>query len=315
MPVSLSTIAAKDSAGTAIAGGLQAQDKSGVGTGPFTLGQVLIDGLAGINQLNITAANAAKVDGSAVTQPVSGTVTANIAAAQTLATVTTVSTVTNLSQLGGVAISMGTGVRGTGVQRVTVCTDDLVPVSLAVETTKAIGVVRAADGSGNLLTSTGNALDINIKSGANTNGAKTSANSAPVVIASDQAAIPVNVAAAATGGSTNLHGFSVTGAPAAVVIKASAGTLLGYQAVNTGAAPVYLKFYNKAAASVVVGTDVPLYTMTIPTIATTGAGIAPPLPSCGIAFSTAMSYAFTNVAADNDATAVAVGVTLDIQFA
>ena len=38
-------------------------------------------------------------------------------------------------------------------------------VSLAAETTKVIGVTRSADGSGNLLTSTSSALDINIKSG------------------------------------------------------------------------------------------------------------------------------------------------------
>ena len=37
--------------------------------------------------------------------------------------------------------------------------------TLAAETTKVIGVVRTADGSGNLLTSTTNALDVNIKSG------------------------------------------------------------------------------------------------------------------------------------------------------
>lgn len=37
--------------------------------------------------------------------------------------------------------------------------------TLAAETTKVIGVTRSADGSGNLLTSTANALDINIKSG------------------------------------------------------------------------------------------------------------------------------------------------------
>lgn len=71
MAVSLSTVAAKDSAGAAIAGGLQAQDKSGTGSGPFTLGHVMIDGLAGTNMAAVTAANAVKVDGSAVTQPVS----------------------------------------------------------------------------------------------------------------------------------------------------------------------------------------------------------------------------------------------------
>ena len=40
-----------------------------------------------------------------------------------------------------------------------------VQATLSAETTKVIGVVRIADGSGNLLTSTSNALDINIKSG------------------------------------------------------------------------------------------------------------------------------------------------------
>lgn len=40
-----------------------------------------------------------------------------------------------------------------------------VAATLTAETTKAIGVTRTADGSGNLLTSTTNALDINIKSG------------------------------------------------------------------------------------------------------------------------------------------------------
>lgn len=44
-------------------------------------------------------------------------------------TVTTVSTVTNLSQLGGAAIAMGTGVRSAGTQRVTIATDDSVPVT------------------------------------------------------------------------------------------------------------------------------------------------------------------------------------------
>jgi hypothetical protein len=58
-----------------------------------------------------------------------GTWTVGLSAAQTLATVTTVATVTNLSQLGGQAIAMGTGVRTAGTQRVTIATDDVVPAS------------------------------------------------------------------------------------------------------------------------------------------------------------------------------------------
>lgn len=59
----------------------------------------------------------------------SGTWTVGLSASQTLSTVTTVSTVTNLSQLGGQAIAMGTGVRSAGTQRVTIATDDVVAAS------------------------------------------------------------------------------------------------------------------------------------------------------------------------------------------
>lgn len=44
-------------------------------------------------------------------------------------TITTVSTVTSLTQMNGQAIQMGTGARTAGTQRVTIATDDLVPVS------------------------------------------------------------------------------------------------------------------------------------------------------------------------------------------
>ena len=52
--------------------------------------------------------------------------------------------------------------------------------TLNAETTKVIGVVRTADGSGNLLTSTTNALDVNIKTGsiANTSFIATQATAA-----------------------------------------------------------------------------------------------------------------------------------------
>lgn len=89
------------------------------------------------------------------TQPVSGTVTANagtdlntsllatsakqdtvdasvntlLKPASTLTGVTTVSTVTNLANQGGQPISIGTGVRDSGTQRVTIATNDVVPIT------------------------------------------------------------------------------------------------------------------------------------------------------------------------------------------
>ncbi len=68
-------------------------------------------------------------------------------------TVTTVSTVTSLTQLNGAAISMNTGVRDAGTQRVTIATNDVVPItdnssSLTVDAPVATPVfVRLSDGS------------------------------------------------------------------------------------------------------------------------------------------------------------------------
>ena len=58
--------------------------------------------------------------------------------ANTLAGVTTVSTVTNLAQQGGVAIALNTGTRSAGTQRVTIATNDLVPVTGTITAVTAI---------------------------------------------------------------------------------------------------------------------------------------------------------------------------------
>jgi len=87
---------------------------------------------AGVQRVTLATDDPAVVDLAAI-EVLLGTIdadTSNITACNTGAvvlasgTVTTVSTVTNLSQLGGVAISMNEGVVGTGVQRVTIATDD-----------------------------------------------------------------------------------------------------------------------------------------------------------------------------------------------
>jgi hypothetical protein len=98
----------------------------------------LSDGAAAISTLPVSLASvpshavtnagtfAVQATLGAETTKVIGTV--NIAAAQTLATVTTCSTVTNLAQMGGQALTMGTGTRAAGTPRVTIATDDIVQV-------------------------------------------------------------------------------------------------------------------------------------------------------------------------------------------
>lgn len=78
----------------------------------------------------VTSMTPIKVDGSGVTQPISGSVTVT---------------------------------QATGSNLHTVVDSGAITATLSAETTKVIGVVRTADGTGNLLTSTSNALDVNIK--------------------------------------------------------------------------------------------------------------------------------------------------------
>lgn len=66
--------------------------------------------------------------------------------ADTLAAVTTVATVTSLTQMNGQAIAMGTGVRTAGTQRVTIATDDSVPVTGAFfQATQPVSIAAAVD--------------------------------------------------------------------------------------------------------------------------------------------------------------------------
>lgn len=78
---------------------------------------------------------------------------------------------TNTTQIGGNTVLTGNGTTGTGSQRVTIASDNTafaVNATLAAETTKVIGVVRTADGAGNLLTTNSStytakfALDANL---------------------------------------------------------------------------------------------------------------------------------------------------------
>jgi len=115
---------------------------------------------AGVQRVTLASDDPAVVDLAAIevlqttiagdTTSIDGKITACNTGAVVLSsgTVTTVSTVTNLSQLGGVAISMNEGVVGTGVQRVTIATDDDSVAHLATiagDTTSLDGKVTACN--------------------------------------------------------------------------------------------------------------------------------------------------------------------------
>tara|TARA_R100000541_G_scaffold56507_1_gene65960 strand:- start:800 stop:1258 length:459 start_codon:yes stop_codon:yes gene_type:complete len=89
----------------------------------------------------------------------------------------------------------------------------------------------------------------------------------------------------------------------ATSVKASAGKIVTITGLSTNASTVsFLKIYDKATAPV-VGTDVPVMTIPIPTH-TQGAGIV--IPICnGVTFLNGIALAITGAVSDSDTTAVA----------
>ena len=84
-------------------------------------------------------------------------------------------------------------------------------------------------------------------------------------------------------------------------VKGTAGQVYWIHAVNLSSAPLFLKFFNATAASVIIGTTVPDLTFPIPSQGdTNGAGFNFSIPN-GIEFTTAITIAATTGVADLDA--------------
>lgn len=100
-----------------------------------------------------------------------------------------------------------------------------VAATLGAETTKVIGVTRTADGSGNLLTSTTNALDVNIKSGNPTTIAVTNAGTFAVQDTVMDAAIIAQEATTSGVKGLTTFGAVTTNAPSYTTAKSDAISL------------------------------------------------------------------------------------------
>lgn len=131
----------------------------------------------------------------------------------------------------------------------------------------------------------------------NPNGQATSANSAPVVIASDQSAVNTSLQEVATGGATVFHLVS-TASTNANNIKASAGKVTGWYIYNSNGSARKVAFHNTAGTPT-AGASV-YFSIVIPAIS----GANCPFPA-GINFSTGIAITTTTGLADSDATAVA----------
>jgi hypothetical protein len=147
-------------------------------------------------------------------------------------------------------------------------------------------------------------------------GSAISANSVPVVIASDQAAVPASQSgtwtavpnAGTAGGTTPYHLISAASTNATNV-KASAGQLYGFEVSNTNASARYIRFYD-TSASPTVGTTTIKKTVQIPGNAT----VIRAYP-VGLKFSSGIGFSVTGLMADSDTTAIGAGdVSIDLDY-
>lgn len=98
----------------------------------------------------------------------------------------------------------------------------------------------------------------------------------------------------------------------AVAIKAAAGSVFDVRVINPNAAIEYLKFFNVAAASVVVGTTVPVFTVPIP--ASSFVTMSNEIRA-QFEFTTAIAIFCTSVLADTGAqTAPAVALPVELGY-
>lgn len=154
--------------------------------------------------------------------------------------------------------------------------------------------VRGQDGSGNALTSTANALDVNIKSG----GSATDANSYAIVVqeataTATGAALECQIVSAASTNSTNC--------------KASAGNWYGFDIINTTATVYYLRLYNTATGPTCSSATGFIRSIPIPSNATSGGGIVR-IADLPVNYGTGISYCLTGGSGSTDNTNAAVGI-------
>lgn len=238
---------------------------------------------------NTANTTAWKVDGSAVTQPVSGTVTANAGSG----TFTVDSELPAAAALADAAANPTTPTAGSASLLFNGTTWDRV----RGDTTNGIDVDVTRLPA--LVASTANIGDVDVLT---LPAIPTGTNSIGRVNPEPQTANGLSISRTLSAASTN-----------ATSVKASAGQVYTVYAHNINAAVRFLKLYNKASAPT-VGTDTPVLTLPIPGN-TAGAGFTLDTGGMGIAFATGIALALTTGLADSDTGAVAANeIVINLLF-
>jgi len=304
----------------------------GAGT---TFGSVLIGGTVHYAQqllcdlttpaqcASVSAGGAVKVDGSAVTQPVSSA-TLSTAANQTsqITQETAINTVLGLQADSVCGTATGTCTLQALVKFLNTAATSATPAG-----TNLIGDVNVRQGGaalsttngiysnllqGNAVLSATNGLYFNTLQG---NAVISATNGTFANILQGNAALSITnpvfnrPVATATGGASTTGNIGANNTTA-VVIKAGAGTLYGVQVYGIGSAPAYLKIYNATSATCGSGTPVKRLMIPAASTAANGAGSNIDFGSAGVDFSTGITYCLTTGITDADTTAPAASTFL-----
>jgi hypothetical protein len=244
-----------------------------------------------------------------------------------------------------VDVSAGAGAVGTGVQRVTLASDDPVAalpagsnligsVDLGATDNAVLDAMAASlvtidgrvDGLETLITSTNAKLDtmttalqiidnfVGTSVGANNTDANTqrvtlASNDvvgAAIVDAIETAASPVvNLTPATSGGLSIFRSIDLDESEEEV--KATAGQVYSMWVTNLATSTRFIKFYNETAANVTVGVTAPVLTIPVPGNSSDDIAGVFNAGSHGVAFSAAICVAATTGLADNDTGAPSAG--------
>jgi hypothetical protein len=300
LPTGASTSAKQDTGNTSLASidgkitavntGAVVVSSSALPTGAATSAKQPALGTAGsassdvITVQGISSMTALKVDGSAVTQPISdggGSLTIDGTVAAT--------------QSGSWAVS------GSKTTNNAAPTTDNLGVLPAVANassptfTEGNQTLLSVDTAGNMRATVNKIGGNAINTGNGTAGTGTQR----VTLASDSTGQAAPSAASAATGTAIYNNTALSSTKQAV--NASAGNLYGYHIYNPNASIVYVQLFNVASASVTVGTTAPTAVLAIPP---TGWADSP--PSVPIAFGTALTIAATTTATGSTAPATAI---------
>jgi hypothetical protein len=222
----------------------------------------------------------------------------------------------NVSQMGGTATSVNSGVKDSGTQRVVLATDQpALTNKLLVTPDLPAGAATAAKqpSLGTAGTASGDVLTVQGVAGMT----KLLVTADPITFSSAQAVTQSGTWTVQPGNTANTTPWLTTPTPAtaggstpsriksaagtnATSVKGSAGQLYGFYLYNNTSYPMFLKLYNKATAPT-VGTDTPAFTIGIPAFGGCVHEFA-----LGVPFGTGIGYALTGGVADADTTATAV---------